>query len=442
MPRILHLGIGSFHRAHQAAYTEMANAVDSDSWEIVGVSLRSPRIRDLLKSQDCAYTLAISDDTGTRFARINCVRDVLFAPEEQQEVLAQISDPETRIISLTVTEKGYHLDPATGRLNLDAPPVQADLKGSAQTIYGLLAKGFRRRRDYGAGPVTVLSCDNLNGNGSKLRTALSDFLDVVDSDLAAHVDDMHAFPKCMVDRITPATTDALIAEVIEKTSIPDCAPVATEAYSEWVIEDVFPSGRPDWERAGVVFTDNVAPFELRKLRLLNGAHSGLAYSGLLAGHRFVHEAIADPNLRALAKGIMSEAAETLPTEIRDTGGDYARALIERFGNPHLNHELRQIAMDGSLKLPIRQVATWQDRTTKQMSSPYIEAALAAWVGFAMSDTSAGRALQDPAGTEIADLCRNSGSNKEAISALLELIGILPSKAEQSGLTARISKHLT
>ena len=442
MPRILHLGIGNFHRAHQAAYTQAANAVGPEIWEIVGVSLRSPQVRDVLKSQNNVYTLAISGNDGTSYQEISCIRDVLFAPEDQISVISQIADPKTRIVSLTVTEKGYHLNPSSGRLDTSAEPLRDDLDGTCETIYGLLAKGLRQRLDVNAVPITILSCDNLNANGSKLQAALGTFIDATDPKLASYVEASVAFPNCMVDRITPATTDSLITEVERHKGHPDKAPVATEAYSEWVIEDDFPAGRPAWESTGAVFTKDVEPFELRKLRLLNGAHSGLAYAGVLAGHRYVHEAISDPDLRMLATGIMAEAAETLPPDIRETGGSYSRALIDRFANRHLNHELRQIAMDGSLKLPIRLVATWHERTARGLASPAIEQAISAWIGFAIAETVAGRALQDPASGEIADLVESAKVPLEASRFLLQMVGIAPDQTQETGLLDRVSSILS
>lgn len=403
--------------------------------------MRSPTVRDLLKSQDCGYTLAISDDGGTCYERISCIRDVLFAPENPAKVISQISDPDTRIVSLTVTEKGYHLEPTSGLLELGSPALQADLAGATGTIYGHLTNGLRKRRDANARPIAILSCDNLNANGSKLGTALRRFTSETDPDLIEYIDNAITFPCCMVDRITPATTEVLIAEVEQCAGFSDRAPVATERYSEWVIEDDFPSGRPLWETAGAVFTDDVAPFEQRKLRLLNGAHSALAYCGLRAGHRFVHEAIADPDLRAMADQIMTEAAETLPSGIRSSAADYGKALIERFTNPHLNHELRQIAMDGSLKLPIRLVASWKERNANGLASPGIEGGISGWIGFALAETAAGRKLQDPAALEIATLCRNAASPAEAITQLLELVGISSELAADSGLLQRVQTQL-
>lgn len=400
MGRIVHLGLGNFHRAHQAVYTQ-----DARGWQITGVSLRSPATRDALAGQDGAYTLAIKDADGTDYRRMDVIDQILVAPENPNAVVAALAAAD--IVTITVTEKGYHL--ADGTLDLGTPALQQDLAGPPGTIYGLLAHAFRRRR----APLPVISCDNLAANGPTLRAAMTAFLAAFDPGLARNLDHIATFPATMVDRITPATTDALRAEVAE-AGLPCAAPVETEAFTEWVIED-FAGTRPDWSAAGATFVSDVAPHELRKLRMLNGAHSFLAYAGTLAGFTFVHQAIADPALRAGARRIMDEASATLPDRTATDAPAYAEALIRRFENPSLNHRLRQIAMDGSQKLPQRMVATWGDRDAMGLASPGIEAGLKAWVDFVAQETRAGRALDDPLANDLARAA-------EQPSELLGLIG--------------------
>ena len=383
MPRILHLGVGNFFRAHQAWYTQAC-----PGWTITGVSFRSAAIRDALRAQDYAYTLVIKDSKETRCERITCLDDMLFAPEHPDAVIKAIASPDYEIITLTVTEKAYHLGP-DGRLDLNDPGIRNDLAGIPQTVIGFLAHGLAKR----TAPVTVLCCDNLPENGAKLEAAVRDFWTA--SGVAPQM--QISFPSCMVDRITPATTDAIRAEAQDPMAVP------TEAFTEWVIEDRFAAARPDWP--GAQWVDDVAPHEMRKLRLLNGAHSFLAYAGLLQGYTYVHDAIADTGLRATAEALMAEAAETLPPDVRAQATPYAHALIERFENPNLHHKLRQIAMDGSQKLPIRILASRDAR--RPTPSPALDRAVAAWVAFVRAEVAAGRRPDDPKADALVNACRSA-----------------------------------
>ncbi|GFE65481.1 mannitol dehydrogenase family protein [Litoreibacter roseus] len=404
MPRILHLGCGNFHRAHQAWYTDRAGG-----WTITGVAMRSRAVPDALNPQNGDYTLVTQDTGGTDYARITCIDRVLFAPDEAQAALDLIADPETHIVSLTITEKGYHLK-GDGSLDVDAAAIAADLVGTAapKTAIGLLAHGLSKRTT----PLTVLCCDNLTDNGTRLRGAVTAFADAANMGWDAKV----TFPNAMVDRITPATTDALREDVAQETSWNDAAPVATEAFSEWVIEDSFAGPRPDWHRVGVQIVDDVAPFEKRKLRMLNGAHSAMAYGGILRGHTYVHQAVDDPVLRDLAIGVMAEAATTLPDGMDPDS--YADSLLTRWENTALDHALRQIAMDGSQKLPMRLVATTQELDGH---APASTQGIAAWIAFAKSETEAGRALDDPAAGTIAAACES----EDPIGGLCAVLGVTP-----------------
>ncbi|MEL6450376.1 MAG: mannitol dehydrogenase family protein [Pseudomonadota bacterium] len=393
MARILHLGVGNFFRAHQADYTQ-----NSPGWAATGVSFRAPTIRDGLAAQGYAYMLVIKDAAGTEHRQITCLDRMIVGAETPEKVMAAIADPAVQVITLTVTEKGYHLGP-NGRLSLADPAIQADIAGYGLTPVGALARGLAQRE----APVTVLSCDNLPDNGPKLAAAVTDFAQAAGLAITCPV----TFPASMVDRITPATTDAIRAEADDPMAVP------TERFTEWVVEDTFAAARPDWP--GVQWVTDVAPHEMRKLRMLNGAHSYLAYAGTLRGHTYVHEAIADPVLRAGATALMHEAAETLPDTVRAQAAPYAQALITRFENPNLHHSLRQIAMDGSQKIPIRIGATLSDRGNTP--SPALQAAITAWIGFVRSEVAAGRTLDDPMVDALATAC----SDRDPELALRHLI---------------------
>lgn len=388
MGSILHFGLGNFARAHLLDYTDQAGG-----WDVIGVSLRSSSVRDGLAKQGFAYDLCVQ---GQGVKRIEVLKDVLVAPKDREAVFDAIANAD--IISATVTEKGYHLD-ADGKLNFQDPAIIADLAGQGpSTLIGFLAYGLANRQK----PLTVMSCDNRIENGKVLESAVSDFASA--AGLGINWDDIR-FPNSMVDRITPATTDAVRAISGDAMAVP------TEAFSEWVIEDNFAGPRPDWP--GFQLVDDVAPHEMRKLRMLNGAHSLLAYGGLNRGLTYVHEAVQDPVLRPLVSQLMKDAGTTLPTELQDQVPAYADALILRFENPELAHRLDQIAMDGSQKLPYRFVPT-----LRETGSAAVVQGMRAWISFCISETAAGRVLNDPLAGEIASSARHS----DAVSALLKLVG--------------------
>lgn len=390
--RILHIGVGNFARAHLADYTQ-----DAGGWTITGVSLRSATVRDGLRAQGYDYGLAVQ---GQGVKPITVFDEVLVAPEDPGAVLAQIADPEVHIISVTVTEKGYHLTPGN-RLDLDDPAVAQDLTGDGpRTVIGFLARGIAARET----PVTVLSCDNRANNGDVLRNAVVSFAAEARLDMGQA---QARFPNSMVDRITPATSDALRVETGDPMAVP------TEPFREWVIEDHFAGPRPDWP--DVVLTKDVEPHEMRKLRMLNGAHSMLAYAGTLAGYDYVHEAMADATLRAQARALMGEAARTLTPEMQVIAPAYADALVARFDNPHINHSLRQIAMDGTQKLPYRMIDSLR---ALGGDAPALAAGVRAWIGFCRAEAAAGRDLQDPQAEAIAGIVGAGGSDQQ----LLALIG--------------------
>ncbi|WP_420860381.1 mannitol dehydrogenase family protein [Algirhabdus cladophorae] len=407
MPKILHFGLGNFHRAHQAVYTQLCNEqTPQDPWRIIGVSLRSAKMRDQLAPQDFDYTLVIRDGITTQLQTVSVHDDCLVAPHDTPRIIDQIADPEVAIITLTITEKGYHLAPEGGLDTGDAAIIE-DQQGAAKTIYGLLSKGLTKRDN--AAPLTILSCDNLSDNGGTLARAFAQFAPHLARRIGTHL----RFASSMVDRITPATTDKLAQFVADQGGLA-AAPVETERFTQWAIEDNFAGPRPDWAAVGAQIVPDVVPFEIRKLRMLNGAHSYLAYAGILAGHRYVHQAIEDQTLRQGAQDLMREAAETLPPDTRGDAHIYAAELIARFENPHLHHELRQIAMDGSKKLPPRLFSTWTARKMQGLGSPAVEAACKAWVDFVRGELEAGRALDDPLFFAAHQTFRNSSADLDHV----------------------------
>ncbi|WP_181703900.1 mannitol dehydrogenase family protein [Chthonobacter albigriseus] len=397
-PGIVHLGIGAFHRAHQAVYVDALLRRDP-SWGIVGASLRSPETADALNPQDGLYTLAVREDERTDFAVIGSILEVIVAPRERERLLALMADPRVRIVTLTVTEKGYCHDPATGRLDENHPGIRADLADPTApgTTPGLLVEALARRRAAGVQPFTVLSCDNLPANGRTVRRIVARYAELRDPAIGRHVETEVAFPCSMVDRIVPATTDADRAAVAEALGTADAWPVMTEPFTQWVVEDDFPAGRPRLEDVGVEMVADVEPFELMKLRMLNGSHSTLAYLGYLAGYETVADVMADPAFAALVHGLMT--SEVMPTLVVP-GIDlpaYRDALIRRFRNRGLRHRTWQIAMDGSQKLPQRLLGTIRDRLASGASINRLSLGVAAWMAYVRGVDEQGRAIdvRDP-----------------------------------------------
>ena len=399
-PGIVHLGIGAFHRAHQALYVEEALAAAPGDWGIVGVSLRSPGVRDRLAPQDGLYTLVERGPEADRLRVIGCVREVLFAPADPAAVVARIADPATRIVSLTVTEKGYCHDPATGRLDEDHPDIRHDLErpDRPRSAVGVLVRGLARRRAAAGPPLTVLCCDNLPHNGATVAGIVRAFAALADPTLVAWIDDHVAFPSTMVDRIVPATTEADVRAVGRALGVEDLAPVVGEPFRQWVIEDRFAGPRPAFEAAGAQFVADVTPYETMKLRLLNGSHSALAYLGYLGGYEYVAQAVADPAYRAFVRALMDE--EVAPTLTLPPGVDlagYTASLLERFANPRMAHRTWQIAMDGSQKLPQRLLGTVRDNLAAGRPIPRLALAVAAFLRYAAGVDEQGRPIdvRDP-----------------------------------------------
>jgi fructuronate reductase len=379
-PGIVHLGIGAFHRAHLAVYIDDLLARDP-RWGIVGASLRRPDTRDALAPQDFLYTVAIRDAAGTTNRVIGSILDILDANTQRDELIAMLADPRIRIVSLTVTEKGYCHDPATGKLEPNHPDIVHDLATpeAPMSAPGLIVRAIELRRAAGIAPLTVMSCDNLPANGKTTKRIVTGFAALRSPDLATYIEQAIAFPSTMVDRIVPATTDADRETVRTATGLEDAWPIMTEPFTQWVIEDTFASGRPAFELAGAQITNDVEPFELMKLRMLNGSHSTMAYLGYLAGYQYVNEAIADPAIRTLIHGLMTEEAmPTLPMDKAELGR-YRDQLLDRFANPALKHRTWQIAMDGSQKLPQRLLGTISDRLAANQPITRLALGVAAWM---------------------------------------------------------------
>ncbi|WP_043838596.1 mannitol dehydrogenase family protein [Muricoccus aerilatus] len=399
-PAIVHLGLGAFFRAHGALYTEDVLNARGGDWGIVGVSLQRPDQRDRLAPQGGLYTALERGPGGERARVVGNLLEVRVAPEDPAGVVALLASPETRIVSLTVTEKGYCHDPATGRLREDPPDILHDRRApdAPRTALGFLAAALGRRRAAGMSPFTVLCCDNLPHNGALLRGLVRDFAALFDPDLARWIAATVPFPSTMVDRIVPAMEEGDLAAAQAATGLADFAPVVHEPFRQWVIEDRFADGgRPAWDLAGALLTGDVAPFEHMKLRLLNGAHSALAYLGYLAGHETIVEAVGDPTLSSYLQRLWAEIRPMVPQPPGQDLTAYTDDLLARFNNPAIRHRTWQIAMDGSQKLPQRLLSTVRERLAAGLPITALALAVAAWARYAGGVDEAGRPidLRDP-----------------------------------------------
>lgn len=381
-PGIVHLGVGAFHRAHQAVYVDDRLAAEPE-WGIIGVSLRRPDTRDALRPQDYLYTVSVRDNDRHSHRVIGSILDMLVAGDGAENVVESMARPEIRIVSLTVTEKGYCHDPASGRLNPDHPAIVADLANpkAPGSVPGLIAEAQRRRLARGLDLFTVMSCDNLPANGRTTARVVTEYASLVDEALARMLEDRHPFVSTMVDRIVPATTEEDRAALEAAAGYRDAWPVVTEPFRQWVIEDAFLSGRPDFAAAGAQFVGDVHPFETMKLRMLNGAHSTLAYLGCLSEHETVSEAMDNADLHSLVDAMMQrEIAPTLSVTGIDLD-DYRQALLDRFANRSLHHRTAQIAMDGSQKIPQRLLDTIRHRMAENRGYDRLALAVAGWIRF-------------------------------------------------------------
>ena len=417
---IVHLGLGAFNRAHQAIYTEEAMASAGGDWAIAGVSLRNADVRDRLSPQDGLYTAIEKSPAGARRRVVGSVREALFLAGDRPRIHALLAAPTTHVVTLTVTEKGYCHDPATGRLNLRHPEIVHDLDHPDAPIgaVGLLVWALERRRAARTPPPTIVCCDNLPKNGALLEGLVVNLAHERDPALAEWIGEHVAFPSTMVDRIVPATTEGDIAENDAALGVVDLAPVVHEPFEQWVIEDQFAGPRPAWEAGGAQFVRDVAPFEKMKLRLLNASHSAFAYLGYLAGHEYIYQVAAQPAFVSYMRHLMQD--EVTPTLHVPAGIDlpaYREKLVARFANPALPHRTQQIAMDGSQKLPQRLLATVRENLAENRPVSLAALAVAGWMRYVRGIDEAGRPIKvsDPLATRFAAIAEGAGDDPVALA---------------------------
>ena len=415
---IVHLGLGGFHRAHQAVYFDDILESGDLRWGILGASLRSPESRNALQPQDGLYTVAAQSSERTAFRVIGSIIQQLVAPENPETLVEAMSEPDVKIVSLTVTEKGYCLDPATGLLNETHTDILYDLANprSPRSAPGFIVEALRLRHERELPPFAVMSCDNLPANGVKLRAIVIRLASLQDATLGEFIAQHVAFPSTMVDRIVPQTVDEDRAFLADAIGLEDAWPIVTEPFTQWVIEDHFPQARPDWGSVGGELVQDVAPYEAMKLRLLNGAHSMLAYLGARAGLTTVAEVMTDPELGPFIAAFMEE--DVTPTLKVPKGADvaaYRTSLLDRFRNTALKHRLSQIASDSSQKIPQRFLGTARDRLAMGLPLGRLAHGIAAFIHYADGYDRDGKPLElkDPWADTIKHRLESAAPNPEA-----------------------------
>jgi len=441
---IVHFGPGAFFRAHQAAYADALLTKDP-RWGICGVSLHSAGVRDALQPQDGLYTLAVLDE-AISYRVIGALREVLVAPEDTEAVFERLTRPEVRIVTSTVTEKGYCLA-ADFTLNGDHPDIVHDIASphAPKSFVGYVAEALRRRRQNGQAPFVLIPCDNLPDNGKRLKAAVVALAARQDADLAGWIAQNLTCPCTMVDSITPATDDALRARVTGATGLVDQWPIQREAFTQWVIENHDQADGPDWASVGVTLTDNVPAFERAKLRLLNGPHSTLAYIGSLKGYETVYEAMQDAGLAGFVRTLMLEDIAPLLDGGMDLPG-YCEAILKRFRNPAIRHLLSQIAWDGSQKLPIRVLSSLSEALGKGRDISRLCLPLAAWMRFIVLKAQRGEAITDPMAARLGELGGTCDGTMADVAKFLALTEVFPealsaSPAFRAGIEAAYAECL-
>jgi mannitol 2-dehydrogenase len=427
---ILHMSVGGFHRAHAAVYIDdMMSEHGMRDWAICGVGLLpgDARMRDALVPQDCLYTVMERMSGSERARIIGSITQFIHAQEEPEKVFAKMCDPDIRIVTLTVTEKGYCFNQGTGEFDPEREDIRHDLGNPTRprTVLGWLTEGLRQRREAGLEPWTVLSCDNIQGNGSVTRKMVLAFAGMRDAGLAAWIAANVAFPNCMVDRITPVTADADRDSLESRYGLRDEWPVVCEPFRQWVIEDHFPSGRPAWEKVGVQMTADVHPYEMMKIRLLNAGHFSLGYLGFLAGHSHVHDTILDPIFRKYIRRLMDEEVTPLlrvPLGIDLTA--YKDQLLQRFGNADIKDTLARICQDGSSKAPKFILPSIRERLARGEPAKLLILAVAGWLRYLSGTDEKGRqiAIDDPIAGKLTKHAQRGGADPSALLELTEVFG--------------------
>jgi len=432
-PGVVHFGVGGFHRAHQAVYfDELARRGLAGDWGLVGVGLHRPQMGEVMRAQDCLYLVVERGSQGATARVVGVMGRYLFAPEERDAVLDALADPATRLVTLTITGNGYLLTP-DGEFSVDDPLVASELEdpGRPGTVFGYLVEGLERRRRAGIPAFTVLSCDNIPGNGAAARTMVASFAALRDPGLAQWIDENASFPNSMVDRITPETTPEERARVVGSFGVDDRWPVITEPFSQWVVEDDFCHGRPPLDEVGVQFVADVSPYELTKKRLLNASHCALGYLGYLAGHRTTAEVMADPAYAAYVSALVDEIVPLLPRVAGIDLDAYKSSLLDRLANPEMADQLSRLCRRGSTKVPSYLLPSITETRAAGRPAPMLTLAVAGWFRYLQGEDYAGEPIEveGPRSDELVGLARQEGADPRPLLTVRDVFGDLADDPE-------------
>jgi len=439
VPAVVHIGVGGFHRAHQAVYfDDLARSGRSSEWGVVGVGLHSPRMRDALVGQDNLYAVVERGPESDQVHVVKVITDYLYAPDDPGAVLDRLTDERTRLVTLTITGSSY----PTGALDPEDPDVAADVRTpeTPGTAFGYVVEALRRRREAGTAPFTVLSCDNLQHNGDVTKAAVLATAELRDAELAAWIGEHVTFPSSMVDRITPETTPEEREAIAREHGLDDTWPVITEPFSQWIVEDDFCNGRPPLDEVGVQFVDNVSCYEIMKTRLLNGSHCALAYLGHLAGFRTTDEAMADDRMRAFVEGYLEEVAALLLAVPGIDLPSYRATLVERFSNTRLSDGLDRLARRGSTKVPTYVLPSLRQALDQDRPRRHVVLATAAWLRYLRGVDYAGAPIEfaDAQADRLTQLARAGGTDPHPF---LEESGVFGSLGDSARLAAELTVAL-
>jgi mannitol 2-dehydrogenase len=443
---IVHFGVGNFHRAHQAVYLDdLFNQGRDRDWAVIGAGVRDAdgAVREKLFEQDWLTTVVEQEASSTRAQVIGSMIDFV-APGDGATLLEVLARPATRVVSLTITEGGYYIAPATQKFDAAHPDIVADSRNleASKTVFGLIAAGLKRRREAGVAPFTVMSCDNIPGNGHVTGAAVAGLAALADPKLASWIVDEVAFPNSMVDRITPATADRERQRLAEVFGVDDNWPVFCEEFRQWVLEDHFPAGRPALEQVGVTFTSDVAPYELMKIRILNGGHAAIAYPAALLDIHFVHEAMEDAQVRAfLHKLTTDEIVPTVPAPPNTDLANYRDLIARRFANPKIGDTIARLCFDGSNRQPKFILPAAADRLASGASFKGLALVSALWCRYCHGETESGKAVapNDPNWERIQTAAGRARQQPEAFLELRDIFGAL---AQQPAYVAAFSTALS
>jgi mannitol 2-dehydrogenase len=431
-PGVVHIGVGGFHRAHQAVYfDEIARRGLSTDWGLTGVGLHRPQMGEVMRAQDCLYMVVARGSHGVTARVVAVMGRYLFGPEEREAVLEALSAEETKLVTLTITGNGYLLTPE-GEFSVDDPLVAGELEdpGRPGTVFGYLAEALERRRQAGLPPFTVLSCDNIPSNGTAARTMVVEFARLRDPGLAQWIEEHVAFPNSMVDRITPETTPEERDRVVRSFGVDDQWPVITEPFSQWVIEDAFCNGRPPLDQVGAQFVADVAPYELTKKRLLNASHCALGYLGYLAGYRTTAEVMADPAFAAYISALVDEVTPLLPRVEGIDLGEYKESLMERLANPEMADQLARLCRRGSTKVPSYLLPSIKETLEAGRPAPMLTLAVAGWFRYLQGHDYAGEPIpvEGPRSDELVELARQEGADPRPLLSVRDVFDRLADDA--------------